>query len=300
MTEHSFCVSVLVNHFEVDMRFYRTICGVVSLAALMAGWNVSAFAESGKGWFVPKNARGNQQHAQQKTLPPFPSQDPQDAVPSGPPVLPMPNVPVAPDIAHENAPPAAIIGVLTMSGVMRQSVAAMQIEKIMGPRRDALAQDVQREQIAIRSEQQKLQSSAGTMPSDQLQNAERNLQLRFLKDQRSFRERGRVIQEDVQVALNQIERELIQIIQKVAAAHGMNLVLHGEQIALHVDGQDITDEVAVILNRVLPNVYIPDGNIDPEELAKTGKMPTTADLQKQSYLFDPKNISTTIDGLGLA
>jgi hypothetical protein len=67
----------------------------------------------------------------------------------------------------------------------------------------------------------------------------------------------------------------------------MNLVLHSEQVALHVDGQDITNEVAVNLNKILPSVFIPAANEDPEQLAKSGKMPTTADATQSVVRTGP-------------
>ena len=164
---------------------------------------------------------------------------------------------------------------------MRQSSAAMQVERVLGSRRDELAQDVQKEQASWRDEQQKLQAQAKSLTSDQIQGRERSLQARVMKAQRDFRNRNRIIQEAAQVSLGQIERELVMVLQKVATAHGMNLVLHSEQVALHVDGQDITNEVATQLNKTLPSVFIPEANVDPEELAKSGKMPTTADADPQ-------------------
>ncbi|GBQ50283.1 outer membrane protein OmpH [Acetobacter ghanensis DSM 18895] len=163
----------------------------------------------------------------------------------------------------------------------------MQVERVLGGRRDALAQDLQREQAGWRDEQQTLQAQAKSLTSDQIQTRERSLQAKVMKAQRDFRNRNRIIQEAAQVSLGQIERELVQVIQKVASAHGMNLVLHSEQVALHVDGQDITNEVAVNLNKVLPSVFIPEANVDPEELAKSGKMPTTADADQQMAASGP-------------
>ncbi|MFT8675949.1 MAG: OmpH family outer membrane protein [Acetobacter sp.] len=253
----------------------------------------SAHAQSGGGWFVPKAsqpaapAQAGRHAAPAPVAMPAAPADSQDAADQTPPVLPQPNIPAAPDVAKEAPPPAAIIGVISVGGVMRQSSAAVQIERVLGGRRDALAQDLQKEQAAWRDEQQTLQSQAKSMSSDQIQTRERALQARVMKAQRDFRNRNRIIQEAAQVSLNQIERELVQVIQKVSTAHGMNLVLHSEQVALHVDGQDITNEVAVQLNKVLPSVFIPDANVDPEELAKSGKMPTTADAQQQGPATGP-------------
>lgn len=277
----------------MHVRNKAALLGVVCLSVL-ASVTPAAHAEGGEGWFVPKAsqpAAPPQRAASRRAVPqpvalPAPPSDSQEAD-QAPPVLPQPNIPDAPEVAKEAPPPTTVIGVISVGGVMRQSTAAMQVERILGGRRDALAQDLQKEQAAWRDEQQSLQAQAKSLSSDQIQSRERALQARVMKAQRDFRNRNRIIQEAAQVSLGQIERELVQVIQKVASAHGMNLVLHSEQVALHVDGQDITNEVAVNLNKILPSVFIPAANEDPEQLAKSGKMPTTADATQSVVRAGP-------------
>jgi Skp family chaperone for outer membrane proteins len=277
----------------MHLRNKAALLGVVCLSVLASVTPV-AHAEGGEGWFVPKAsqpAAPPQRAASRRAVPqpvalPAPPSDSQEAD-QAPPVLPQPNIPDAPEVAKEAPPPTTVIGVISVGGVMRQSTAAMQVERILGGRRDALAQDLQKEQAAWRDEQQSLQAQAKSLSSDQIQSRERALQARVMKAQRDFRNRNRIIQEAAQVSLGQIERELVQVIQKVASAHGMNLVLHSEQVALHVDGQDITNEVAVNLNKILPSVFIPAANEDPEQLAKSGKMPTTADATQSVVRAGP-------------
>jgi hypothetical protein len=117
--------------------------------------------------------------------------------------------------------------------------------------------------------QQTLASQRGSMNADQQHNRERELQERITNAQRSFRDRNRIIQEAAQVALGQIERELIAVIRQVAESRGMNLVLHRAQVALNINEFDITELVATQLNQVLPSVVIP-----PD-----GQVPTAANTQ---------------------
>ncbi len=253
-----------------------------------------AYADGGQGWFVPKATHSPPSSADQSISHRVISTRHHVSVPSqdvdnqngqseerAPPVLPLPPIPAVPNIPKGAPPPVAVIGVISVDGVMRQSLAAMQVENVLGARRDLLTRDVRKEQAIWRRDQQKLQAQAQSLTPSQIQERERSLQARVLKEQRIFQNRNRIIQEAAQVALGQIERELVSVLQKVATAHGMNLVLHSEQVALHVDGQDITNEVALRLNKVLPTVFIPGPNVDPEVLAKSGKMPTTADANAQ-------------------
>ncbi|MCH4092242.1 OmpH family outer membrane protein [Acetobacter sp.] len=271
------------------IRFSRAAV-LASSMLLVAGGMVSgdAFAQTagGGGWFVPKAAHPvapPPAHVPSHASRPMPqpaeddgSGDEADNSSRPPPVLPQPAIPPAPGLPKAAPPPTSVIGMISVADVMRQSLAGQQVERELGGRRDELARDAQHAQAGWREEQQKLQSNAKSMTADQIQSQERALQSKVMRAQRQFRDRNRVIQEAAQVALGQIERELVQVIQQVAGSHGMNLVLHSEQVALHVDGQDITNEVAKQLNVVLPTVYIPAANEDPEVLAKSGKMPTTA------------------------
>lgn len=252
-----------------------------------------ASAQSGPGWFVPKQAAAPQAQPAEPArhmrtvrgpapLPPPDSgvgageQEAQGGQPSGPPpVLPLPPVPTPGTVTKGAAPPAAVIGVISVPDIMRASLSAQQVQKVLGERRDKLTQDVQREQMVWRDIQTSLQDNK-TLSPDQLRTRARALQERVLSAQRTFKNRQRIIQEAAQVAINQIERELVQVIREVSASRNMNLVLHQEQVALDVQGFDITQQVVEQLNQVLPQVFIPADGVDPEQLAKDGTFPTTA------------------------
>lgn len=257
----------------------------------------AAAQSSNPGWFVPKSAapaaapapahvRGHHVAAPPAAMPmpvqgPGPDDQAQGGAPSAPPVLPLPPVPTLTPLAKGAPPPTAVVGVISVPDIMRDSTAAQQVQKVIVGRRDKLRDDVQREQLVLRDMQQSLQD-AKNLSSDQARARIRALQQRENDDKRKFQDRSRIIQEALQVALNQIERELVQVIRQVAESHGMNLVLHQEQVALNVQGFDITPQVLSQLNSVLPSVFIPAEGVDPERLAKEGTFPTTAQAQAQA------------------
>ncbi|MUH04709.1 OmpH family outer membrane protein [Commensalibacter sp. ESL0392] len=263
-----------------------------------SGFNNSVHAaDENNGWFIPKgsqtkpviNAPKTVKHSTANvskavpvaSVPDTDDSDETDMQNQNQPVLPLPPIPTPAPIAKSNPPPQAVIGVISVPDVMRQSTAYLEASKLLEARRDNLQQDVQKEQKVWRSEQQQIQAKARTMTSEQIQSRARQLQARVLKAQKDFRNRSRIIQEAAQVSFGQIERELIQIIQNVASSHNMNLVLHREQVALSVNELDITNDVLKELNKNLPSVFVPAANVDPEELAKSGTMPTTANPEPQ-------------------
>ncbi len=253
----------------------------------------AAHAQQGGGWFVPKSSQPAEAPAprrraaspqQQRAIPAAsqeglqeqPDDQQQAQAPQPQPVLPLPPIPALSPIAKGSPPPPAVFGIISVPDVMRQSSAAQQVEAVLGARRDKLNQDAKREQQGWRETQQQIQASAKTMTQDQLQARVGALQARVRNAQKDFTNRNRVIQEAAQVAIGQIERELVQVIKQVSAAHGMNFVLHREQVALNLPEFDITPQVLGQLNATLPSVFIPADGVDSEMLARSGTYPTTA------------------------
>lgn len=262
------------------MSKFRTLT-----AALAAALSVSApaMAQSNPGWFVPQQGAAPAGkkvaapakapvHSAPSVPAPVPAQpDAQDAQAAPP--IPLPPVPELPPLPKAGAPPTVAIGVLSVPDVMRESVAAQAVEKIIGERRDRLNQDAQKEQSILRDMQQSYANERAKLSADQQHNREKEMQDRLSSAQKKLRERGQVIQQAAQYALSQIERTLIAVIRQVSESHGMNLVLHRAQVALNVNDFDITKEVSSQLNLVLPAVAVPpDGMTVAQFVAQqTGK-----------------------------
>jgi Skp family chaperone for outer membrane proteins len=257
-------------------------------AAAIVTWAIlpgapAAFAEN-PGFFVPNQpaparagraAAPRQAPAQQQQLPPPPAvQIPSTGAGAGgggglagdtgdqQPVAQLPQAPVPdlPALPPSTKPPVAIIGVLGVPEIMRGSTASQQVERVIGERREKLNEDAQKEQAAWRDLQQALSAQRGSLSAEQIRAKENDLQQRITAAQKSFRDRNRIIQETAQYALSQIERNLIAVIRQVSESHGMNLVLHRQQVALNVNEFDITDQVIAQMNKVMPSVTIaPDG-----------------------------------------
>lgn len=249
-----------------------------------------AAAQQSPGFFIPPGAGGGGSgSAPARPAPrPAPRPQPQQTSPSllspppggiiqqqqqqpeaePPPVnVTLPPVPDLPSLPRGSTPPAAVIGVLGIPDIMRQSSAAQQIEKVVGERREKLNEDAQKEQAAWRDMQQSLANQRATLSADQIRGKERELQDRITGAQKTFRDRNRVIQEAGQYGLAQIERMLIAVIRQVSESRGMNLVLHRAQVALNVNEFDITDAVVGQLNKVLPSVVLPPDGVSPATFA---------------------------------
>ncbi|WP_246386881.1 OmpH family outer membrane protein [Gluconacetobacter sacchari] len=232
----------------------------ISCRRLLAGF----FVVTGMGAVMtPAVAAAPAAHAA-----PAPAAEP--AAAPGQPLLPAPPVPDFAALPPGAKPPAPVVGVFDTDAIMRQSVAIQEVEKEMGTRRDALIRDVRAEETQIQALRQQMMNAA----RPEAEARQRSLQQRVAADQRTFGNRNRILEEDIQIALNQVQREIGQIVTSVAKARGLTLVVQSGLTVLHGPQVDISDQVASRLNTILPHVYLPAANEDPEVIAKSGKFPT--------------------------
>ena len=189
----------------------------------------------------------------------------------------LPNVPVPdlPALPKGATPPPAVIGVLGVPEIMRAATAAQQVEKVIAERREKLNEDAQKEQAAWRDLQQQLAAQRASLNADQVRAKERDLQERITNSQKSFRDRNRILQEQAQYSLGQIERTLIGVIRQVSESRGMNLVLHRAQVALNINEFDITDQVTQQMNKVMPSIQMLADGVSPITAAAAPAAPGT-------------------------
>jgi len=175
----------------------------------------------------------------------------------------LPPAPSVPDVPRGPLPPAAVIGVLSVPDVLRASVAYQAADKTISERRQKLNDDAQQEQVKLRDMGQELATDRGKLTPEQIRAKEKELQDRIADSRRSFTERNRIIQEQGQYALLQIQRTLSEVVQKVAVSRGMNLVLQRAEVAVNIPEFDVTPEVTERLNTALSSVVIPPEGVSP-------------------------------------
>lgn len=244
---------------------FRAFAPVALAATLLAPSVVTA-----QGYFVPNQPQQGRpaparppQGTPARPPQPVPAPAPAMEAEQAPIQAPMPPVPDLPPLPKVDPPPAPIVGVIGVRDVMRALTAAQQVDRIIGERRDKLNDDAQKEQQAWRDLQQALANQRGSLSPDQIRAKEKELQDRITNAQRSFQNRSRIIQEAAQYGLNQIQASLIAVIRQVAESHGMNIVLHRDQVALNVSDYDISEQVVEQLNKLLPSVTIPPDGVSP-------------------------------------
>ncbi len=228
------------------------------LPVLTFGIAPAAHAQSSSGYFIPPSAQ--QQSAPAPAPKPAPAPQPQAVAQPQPQQPQVPNLPALPP---EPAPPTAVIGVLSVPDVMQKSTAAQGVQAEIQKRQAELGKEAQAARTKIEAEQQAILAQRGKVSDAQLEAKEQALRDEIAATQTKFQEKNQAIQNSGQQALGQVEAELIAIIRQEAQAHGMNLILHREQVALNVAAFDITDEAAAELNKLLPSVKVPPSVVTP-------------------------------------
>ena len=219
-------------------------------AALLAFPMVAA-AQNQPGWFVPGQPQGQAQPQGQRPAQPAQQQQ-RPAQQQAPAPLP-PGTP----------PPAALIGVVDVPEIQRVSTAFNQVRQEIERRRTKLNEDVQSEQQRWRDEQQRLGNERGGLSPEQLRTRERTLQDQITDSQRILRDRARDLEQLAQQALREIEQALAIVIRQVAASRNINLVLPRPLIIYNEPAFDMTEEVAVQLNRMISGVNLPPDPLAP-------------------------------------
>jgi len=264
------------------MRLLTRLTISVALAAAV----LPGGAASAQGYFVPNQptqprpaaprpAAPRQSTIQSQPLPPPPPVEIPGAIAGVAPEqapdadqtpvvqIPQPPVPDLPALARSTTPPAPVIGVLDVREAMHGVAVAQTVTKVIDERRNKLNEDVQKEQAAWRDLQQQISAQRATLTPDQVRTKERELQERITNAQKSLRDRNRIIQEAAQYAAAQIERTMLGVIKQVSESHGMNLVLHREQVLLNINEFDITGQVVAQMNKIMPTVTIPPDGVSP-------------------------------------
>ena len=224
------------------------------LPVLTLGAAPAARAQS-SGYFMPPSAS-----APAAKPAPSPVQAPAAPAPAPATNAEVPNLPPLP---QENAPPTAIVGVLSVPEVMQKSTAAQGVQAEIQKRQAVLKTEEEQVQSKLQTEQQQILAERGKISQKDFEAKVQAWQNEVAAAQTKFQEKNQAIQNAGQAALSQIEGELIGIIRQEAQAHGMNLVLHREQVVLNVAAFDITDETVTELNKLMTKVTVPPSVVTP-------------------------------------
>jgi len=257
-----------------------SLAGAMLALAIVAQPSAAmAQGQQNPGWFVP-----SQPHpAARPGRPAAAAAVPTETAPAeeGPAPVPqiqvkLPPAPEIPAIPKGPPTPAAIIGVVSIPDALRVSTAYQEADKAFNDRHKKLDEDAQKEQVALRDLGQQLANERAKLSPEQIRQKERELQDRIADSRKKFGDRQRVIQEAGQYVMMQINRTLEQVVQQVAVARGINIVLNRAQVLGTTADFDLTPQVVQVLNKVLPGVVIPPDGVSPLNMTVPKEEPHAA------------------------
>jgi len=240
----------------------NTSLKLAAIAALTISGAAVAQTPSSTKWFVPKTAAAPAAPAPAAAAPSAAAATADNSQ------VGLPPLPAPPQITPGASPPAAVIGVFDLNGVIRSSTAYLAVQNEMRAREAKLNADAQKAQSEWAAMKQNLVDQQKSLSADQF--AARNAQItdRIARDEAIFKARDQQIQDAATYSDDQIEQELNAIVGQVAQSHGMNIVLLQTAVVLNVREFDISAQVAQELNQVLPSVLIPPDGADVTQFAR--------------------------------
>lgn len=190
-------------------------------------------------------------------------------------------LPMLPVLAlAQGAPPRpggtpAVIVVVDASRVQRESIAG----KTLAAERERHQQSFNGEFEATRKQlqaaEQDLARQRASLPADVFQEKVRALNARIAEFQRQYQGAVRALDKSTAQASNELQKAVVGVTSEVASEAGAGLVLHKQQVFLHDERMDITNQVIERLNKRLTSVPFPAPEVEKpnpaEEPAPKGK-----------------------------
>ena len=249
------------------MRKIRLELAVIA-AVMIATAPAIAQTSSNSKWFVPKTA------SQTAPPPAAPKAAPAPAAAASTDQVGLPALPALPQIAPGTTPPAAVIGVLDISGVLRSSTAYQTVQKVMQTRQDKLTADAQQEQAKWREMNQQITDQQKTLTAEAFAAKQAALQDEISNVEKEYKARDQRNQDAANYAYAEINQVLQSIVGQVAQSRNMNMILSQTQVVLNIGEFNISAQVAAELNQVLPSVLIPPDGADVASFARAHEVKT--------------------------
>lgn len=160
-------------------------------------------------------------------------------------------------VASAQGLPPAVIAVLDIQIIHRDSLAGKDIVVQLEKYRASYQTEITKDEESLRNQEQELGRQRTVLTPDAFAERQRQFQTRVADVQRKVQERSRQLDRSHAVARNELGRVVLQIIAQVSQSRQFNLVLDKAQVPFVHSSLDITDLVMEELNRRHPKVAVP-------------------------------------------
>ena len=162
----------------------------------------------------------------------------------------------APAAAASTKLPPAVIAVVNVQQILKESLAGKSVRDQLSSRREAYQREVTEEEKKLRAAEQELAKQRATLTEEQFAQKRREFEENVRKVQSGVQERARALDTAFNEALGTIRQNLGMVVAEAATEKGATVVLDRDQVIVVESSFDITDTVMERLNRKLPKVTV--------------------------------------------
>ncbi|MGE0714083.1 MAG: OmpH family outer membrane protein [Alphaproteobacteria bacterium] len=151
---------------------------------------------------------------------------------------------------------APVVMVVDVQGVQHSSRAFKSIQGQMQTHRQAFQKEIGDQENQLRSAEQELSRQRTILSPEAFGQKQREFQERVNSVQRNAQSRRRQLEEAFNEAMQQVQRQLLQVVGKLAEERGATLVLPKSLVVLVDKRFDVSDEALKRLDQAITTVSV--------------------------------------------
>jgi len=156
-----------------------------------------------------------------------------------------------------DAPNAGLsIAILDLTSIRRESLVVKNIREQIETFREVFRKNIQKEEIALKAANQGLAKKRNILTPEGFSKERRRFQQKVVALQRMVQQSKQALEQTRSIAMAEVEKELNQIITKIALDRDINIILRRDVTILASRSLEITADVLEELNAKLPKVTV--------------------------------------------
>lgn len=152
--------------------------------------------------------------------------------------------------------PSAAVAIIDVQRILEESLASKSVQQQLEVQRAKVQAEIAGEETKLRQAEQDLVQSRNVLAPDVYADKEQQLRQRFLGVERQVQSRRKALDQAFTDSMSAVRKELLEIVKKLAAERGANLVIVKQQAFWSDKSMDLTDEALARLNKSLSKVQV--------------------------------------------
>lgn len=148
------------------------------------------------------------------------------------------------------------VGVVNVAKIMKDSKAASSVRSQLQAKQKSFQAELDAKEKALYAEDQSLAKEQGKTDKAAFEKKVKDFREKASKEQHDVQDKKAQLDKAVTAALEDVQKNVLDITKQIAAEKKMNIVLSAAQVLYSDDTLDITDEVLKRLDAKLPNVTV--------------------------------------------